>query len=148
MKRIKSSMLIYVICCTITAAASVLIILVFYQMKPNNIVGEETHNSANVQKDYSAQGEVLPDNQEYFTTEQSNSQETQEVDGLVSPSHLYVVTISGDAVVVYMSGRDVPYIKFFVDLKNMPKEDISLLKKGIYADSRAELIKILEDYDG
>lgn len=82
-----------------------------------------------------------------FTTDSNFSQESSDIETVVSPDHLYTVTIIEDTIVVFSRDSETPYMKIYIDIKNMPQGDIDVLKKGIYADSKAELIKILEDYN-
>ena len=92
------------------------------------------------------------DNQTYSTANEAVSQGTEEESEapavMASPDHLYTIREYHDHIAVFLSGNDVPYLEIGVRVSDLPEADQALLAEGIYADSRAELISVLQDYHG
>lgn len=89
------------------------------------------------------------DNQVHSTANDPVSQETEsETQVMASPDHLYTIREYHDHIGVFLSGHDLPYLEVGVRVSALPEADQALLREGIHADSRAELISVLQDYDG
>jgi len=139
---------IYVLCLLLVGLSSVSLITAFYIMRNDTVLKDNTESSyIESSRTDSAQNTTIIHNHSYDTTNKDLSQETQETDAPLLDEYTYKVTVYDDTVAVFLSGTNSPYLKLFVDLKNIPYEDKKLLEKGIYAKNKAELIKILEDYD-
>ncbi len=87
-------------------------------------------------------------NYSYSTTDPASSQVSGEIEAVASPDHLYTIVLRDGAICVFLRGENAAILKLFPDFESMPKEDLDLLRRGIYADSASELIRILQDYDG
>ena len=62
--------------------------------------------------------------------------------------HLYTIREYHDHIGVFLRGQQTPYLEVGVRVASLPEADQILLKNGIYADNRTELIAVLQDYDG
>ena len=139
---------IYVLCLLIAVLFLTGLVTGFYIMKKddtNALKSEKIISQSSA--DNNTQNTTIIDNQNYSTTKHNLSQETQETDVFPELEYLYKVTLYEDSVAVFLYGKDKPYIKLYVDLRSIPNDDKELLKEGIYAKTKAELIRILEDYD-
>ena len=146
MMKFKNSF-VYVLCVLLAALSSAAIITGFYLMKKDSLNNLQSETSSYQTDDNSTQNTTLINNQNYSTTKHTLSQETRQTDASAAVLYEYKVTIYEDTVAVFVCGKEKPYIKLYVDLKSIPNEDRRVLKEGIYAKNKAELIKILEDYD-
>ena len=96
----------------------------------------------------SAESQIDPaDNQTYSTANDAVSQET-EAPVMAPQEHLYTIREYHDHIGVFLRGQQTPYLEVGVRVASLPEADQVLLKNGIYADNRAELIAVLQDYDG
>ena len=146
MMKFKNSFL-YVLCVLLALLSSVALVTGFYVIRKDSVNNLPGESSAYRTDDNGTQNTTIIDNQNYSTTKHSLSQETHQTDASASLKYTYKVTIYEDTVAVFLFEKEKPYLKLYVDLKSIPEEDRRLLKEGIYAKNKAELIRILEDYD-
>lgn len=59
----------------------------------------------------------------------------------------YWVTLSEGTIGVFQEGKTYPILTADIDIALLPKEDLTLLEKGIWANSLSEAKTILEDYE-
>ncbi len=64
-----------------------------------------------------------------------------------TPAGQYLVSVHEGKIGVFQRGEPVPFLLADVQVYLLPREDQDLLKKGIRADSLAEVRRILEDYE-
>ncbi len=102
---------------------------------------------------------------EYYTAKESASQESDRpAQGSLRPTEppksslssasessaekeSYLVTVHNGKIGVFRGGESEPFLTADIQVYLLPAEDLSLLKKGIYAESLAEVKSILEDYE-
>ena len=87
-------------------------------------------------------------NYSYSTTDPVSSQVSEAIETVASPDHLYTILLRDGAICVFLGEEEPAILKLYPGFEGMPKEDLLLLHRGIYADSASELIRILQDYDG
>lgn len=111
------------------------------------------------------QGNAEQNHVEYYTSKASSSQENSESPERNSglrpttppPSSTaskpeeekesYLVTVHEGKIGVFRSGESEPFLTADVDVYLLPAEDLSLLRKGIRAESFGAVKSILEDYE-
>ncbi|MBQ2676181.1 MAG: hypothetical protein IJF54_02110 [Clostridia bacterium] len=70
-------------------------------------------------------------------------------DSAQNPSpHLYLMKESDGKIAIYKYNTNVPFQVLDVYVDSLPEADRELLKQGINADSKEQLSRLIEDYDG
>lgn len=147
MIKLKNS-LMYILCLALVIMSCAALITAFYIDRNKSASNKnEPENYSVSEKHAQTQSSINADNYNHTTTKHGLSQETQKTDAPVTAGHLYKVVLCEDNITVFALNQTEPYIKIFIDSKNIPSEDRKLLENGIYADTKAQLIRILEDYD-
>lgn len=91
----------------------------------------------------------------YSTANSQTSQETPSTSGENSDSvwadtnqgPKYRVSVYGEYVAVFLTGREIPYQVLETRVDSLPAYDQALLREGLAARDEAELTKILQDYE-
>ncbi len=83
------------------------------------------------------------------TTKQKNEDlPIKEQNNVVTNTKFYVIKSNNGKISVYSSEQNEPlYTLDSPYVRDLPESDQELLEKGMIANSKEEVIKILEDYD-
>lgn len=94
-----------------------------------------------------AQGNPEKNYTSYYNPKVSSSQERAESRESSEEKEHYLVTVYNGKIGVFRGGESSPFLTADTDVYLLPQEDIQILRKGIRAESFAEVKGILEDYE-
>ena len=84
----------------------------------------------------------------YFTSKESSSQESSEVDAMAEKEDFYTVKEYQGHIGVFRNEEPEPFEEIEVNVDLFPEADRELLKNGIKAYTSEELNGVIEDYEG
>lgn len=139
----------YTLALLIGAAAALVVCAAAFSLK-RNITAVQTSAEQNLTGYYSPNTNASQENESRQTagisSEFDKSRAQQNVDKTESTDGNYLVTVYNGKIGVFEGGAPKPFVTADVDVYLLPQEDISILRKGIKAESFAEVKRILEDY--
>lgn len=83
----------------------------------------------------------------YYTSTDAASQESALSSSSSQTEEQYLVTVYNGKIGVFRGNETSPFLTADIDVYLLPSEDISILKKGIPAESFSQVKRILEDYE-